>query len=45
MSNKEQVKRSAISNFIMRICSLERYIEVNRQILCDKEDFEPYVAF
>lgn len=45
MSSKENTKKSAISNFIMKICSLERYIEVNRQILSDKEDFEPYVAY
>lgn len=42
---KEQAKKAAISNFFMKICSLERFIEVNRQMLCDKEDFEPYVAF
>ena len=29
----------------MKVCSLERYIEIKRQMLCDKNDFEPYVAF
>jgi len=43
--SKEEARRSAITNFIMKICSLERYIEVKRQMLCDKTDFEPYVAF
>jgi Ca2+-binding EF-hand superfamily protein len=44
-TTKRESKRSAISNFIMKICALERYIEVKRQMLCDKNDFEPYVAF
>ena len=44
MSN-EETKKSAISNFIMKICGLERYAEIKRQMLCDKNDFEPYVAF
>lgn len=38
-------KRETLANFIMKICSKERYIEVRRQLLCDKNDFEPYVAF
>lgn len=43
--SKQDTKATAISNFIMKICALERFIEVKRQILCDKTDFEPYVAF
>lgn len=43
--SKEEIQRSAITNFIMKVCSLERYIEIKRQMLCDKDDFEPYVAF
>lgn len=40
-----QNEREVLANFIMKICSKERYIEVRRQLLCDKNDFEPYVAF
>lgn len=36
---------SAISNFVMRVCFLERSVELRRQQLCDKNDFEPYAAF
>lgn len=43
--SKQENKVSAICNFIMKICTLERFIEVKRQMLCDKTDFEPYVAF
>lgn len=43
--SQKETKISAISDFIMKICSLERYIEIKRQMLCDKSDFEPYVAF
>lgn len=43
--SKEEIQRSTITNFIMKVCSLERYIEIKRQMLCDKDDFEPYVAF
>lgn len=43
--SKEEIERSTITNFIMKVCSLERYIEIKRQMLCDKDDFEPYVAF
>lgn len=42
---KNQNEREVLANFIMKICSKERYIEVRRQLLCDKNDFEPYVAF
>ena len=44
MSNEDTIK-SAITNFIMKLCSIERYIEIKRQMLCDKNDFEPYVAY
>ena len=43
--SSEEARRTAITNFIMKVCSLERYIEIKRQMLCDKNDFEPYVAF
>ena len=43
--SKEESKKSAISNFVMKVCGLERYAEIKRQMLCDKNDFEPYVAF
>lgn len=43
--NTEESIIQAISDFIMRICSLERYVEIKRQALSDKKDFEPYVAF
>ena len=35
----------AICNMIMKICSKERFIEIKRQILSEKKDFEPYVAY
>lgn len=38
-------RKTPISNFIMKICTQERFIELKRQMLCDKSDFEPYVAF
>ena len=41
----EKSKRTALSNFIMKLCSMERFIEIKRQFLCDKDDFEPYSAF
>lgn len=44
MKHKE-ARNQAIANFIMKLCSVERYIEVKRQILCDKADFEPYIAY
>jgi len=43
--NKGQEIKEVIANFFMKVCSKERYIEVRRQLLCDKNDFEPYVAF
>ena len=43
--NKAQEIKEVIANFIMKVCSKERYIEIRRQLLCDKNDFEPYVAF
>lgn len=44
MKRQENLKEQVV-NFIMKVCSREREIEVRRQILCDKNDFEPYVAF
>ena len=41
----QEAKQLAIANFITKICSLERQIELKRQTLCDRNDFEPYVAF
>ena len=38
-------QKAALANFIMKICSIERYIEIKRQMLCDRTDFEPYVAY
>jgi Ca2+-binding EF-hand superfamily protein len=43
--HKAQEIKEVIANFLMKVCSKERYIEVRRQLLCDKNDFEPYVAF
>jgi len=37
--------RKTTSTFIMKLCALERFIEVNRQMICDIADFEPYAAF
>ena len=45
IENTEEAIISAISDFIMKMCSLERYVEIKRQALSDKNDFEPYVAF
>jgi Ca2+-binding EF-hand superfamily protein len=45
MNEKRSEVKEAITNFIMKICTKERYTEIRRQILCDKNDFEPYVAF
>ena len=42
---KDGNKKFSIVEFILRVCSLERFVEVKRQMLCDKEDFQPYVAF
>jgi Ca2+-binding EF-hand superfamily protein len=42
---KEDSRRCLLSSFILKICSIERYNEAHRQILCDKPDFEPYLAF
>jgi hypothetical protein len=44
MSQEKQIKE-AICNFVMNICMKERFIELKRQLLCDNNDFEPYVAF
>ena len=41
----EKNTKTAISNFIMKICLKERFIEIGRQMLCDSNDFEPYVAY
>lgn len=41
----EEAQSLAICNFITKICSMERQIELKRQKLCDRNDFEPYVAF
>lgn len=41
----ESSKKSTLCNFIMKLCSIERFIEIKRQLLCDKPDFEPYTAF
>ena len=38
-------KELAICNFLMKICSKERFIEIKRQMLSEKPDFEPYVGF
>jgi len=32
-------------NLIITVASKERLIELKRQLMCDKSDFEPYVAF
>lgn len=45
MTTEEPKRKSPFSNFVMKICTQERYIELKRQMLCDKSDFEPYVAF
>lgn len=44
MTNKREIKE-AIANFIAKVSTSERYIEIKRQLLCDMNDFEPYVAF
>ena len=43
--NQEEARKNGICDFMMKVCSKERYIEIKRQILSDKSDFEPYVAF
>jgi len=43
--NKGEPNRQVIGTFITKLCSIERYIETKRQMLCDKSDFEPYAAF
>lgn len=43
--NMEEANKNAICDFFMKICSLERYLEIKRQILSDKSDFEPYLAY
>ena len=42
---ESQSPSELVAGFIMKLCSKERFVEVRRQILCDKKDFEPYVAF
>lgn len=44
MAKKREI-REAIANFITKVSTTERYIELKRQLLCDMNDFEPYVAF
>lgn len=44
MASKREIKE-AIANFITKVSTCERYIEIKRQLLCDMNDFEPYVAF
>ena len=41
----DREKQLAICHFLMKICSKERFIEIKRQILSEKKDFEPYVAY
>lgn len=41
----QREKQLAICHFLMKICSKERFIEIKRQILSEKKDFEPYVAY
>lgn len=43
--NSLREKELAICNFLMKICSKERFIEIKRQMLSEKPDFEPYVGF
>lgn len=45
MTTEQPIKKTPISNFVMKICTQERFIELKRQLLCDNSDFEPYVAF
>ena len=37
--------KELITDFIIKLCCRERFIEVRRQILSDKSDFDPYKAF
>ena len=41
----EEGKRLTLVDYILKVASLERQIEVRRQQLCIKKDFQPYVAF
>lgn len=41
----EDAKRVAFIDFVLKVSSLERIVEVRRQLLCDRKDFQPYVAF
>lgn len=44
MANQESCQQ-ALCSFIINICARERLIEMKRQLLCQNQDFEPYVAF
>jgi hypothetical protein len=43
--SQEEARKLAVSNFITKVCAMERQIELKRQTLCDRNDFEPYVTF
>jgi hypothetical protein len=45
LANDPQTQAESIFDFIAKVCLNERYIEMRRQILCDSNDFETYVAF
>lgn len=41
----EEGKRLALVDYILKVAVAERQVEVRRQQLCIKKDFQPYVAF
>ena len=40
-----ELESKSLANFVMKLCCLDRFIEIKRQFLCDSEDFESYVVF
>lgn len=44
MSKEEEI-RIAVCSFAIKISSRERLIELNRQLMCDRTQFEAYSAF
>ncbi len=43
--SRNTLAKQAINTFIIHVASAERAIELHRQMLAEREDFEPYSAF
>jgi len=45
MTDKKRIQMEVFASFLMKLSTRERFIEIKRQLLSDKLDFEPYNAF